>query len=1046
MLVYLMMAKLQILSSLFVLRTHIVSFVQTITAFVSDIANIIILSTIRIIEGLPGDPVTGWIADKFNEAVTSLFTFVQTIIFALLVIPLGLFNVFSGAVDIFSGITTIDDRYFINVDAADFPQVAYNGYLAIDSMYLFDIYDEFFMGDVTLRTMSDGSEVWMAAIAMQSPKDMRTIEPKQDCGYLQHTVDNVIWRNIPAGVRNNDPNFYVNGYLDTYRNRPGRMWLNRGVEADVARVLDLFRTGRSSEELGIDFRTISPEERYGFSFNTMTADEFRDWYFKYHLYGSARETGSYLVPNSYVHNASMRTFEFSMLRWNSRRRFDYDLVNEARAWGDFSPAQHYFMNRRGQVHYGEIDIRKEDTLIMPVPEVRFPDTRGNEAMRIRAQTNRGNAVPIPENFGSLNAPVILQMNILCMFFFHIYRGRGFYITYKNETFYPAAPIWQDYINHFGTIVDDFSKRTDDPARYTSEFQLWMEENAVEPGSDNMYRLVANSILSGDDLVANQVSTTSTSRTLIEIFIGQNAVSYAFWGITLIAMALCIAFSIVAVIRSMGNLEGKLPLGKTIGGIGKAMLTFLLIPFMVMVTVNLSSVLIRQLDIVMGMATVYEPSLLEQPITLTPSTPDPEPVSYAPTPGEIAIDILGGQVQLPPGMTRESLSPSTWDWDSGEIDPLDENTWPLAVYWGNLAWTRSDHITLFVPMRQEVREMFPELFQLYDVWNPREWDWSKYDPLFEIGWPMYNQEGLTTEDRRAMQARMPAVREQVRVLYPTLFGLSAIYGQSVPEWNLTKPYDIMDPTTWDWASGRIDPTVEVTWPMYRARGLNGLFSNANNPHQILTSAQNAQMPGIGMQVRAMFPNANYRDFCETDIRTWQWHTGTIDPSGNFPNQFPMVNTPAEGSGQHIRLRQQIEALFDDFNNHEPKNIPFFLEYPVTWNWGTASHESDPRVEITWPMYKRYGRDLPDYIEELMPEIRAQVAAMFLNDSRFPGVGERDPRSPPPTSNFLMPYTWDWFAIKHIVEVNLEKFAESPGINSLSDPLVHEPLYLDPDYDP
>jgi len=97
-----------------------------------------------------------------------------------------------------------------------------------------------------------------------------------------------------------------------------------------------------------------------------------------------------------------------------------------------------------------------------------------------------------------------------------------------------------------------------------------------------------------------------------------------------------------------------------------------------------------------------------------------------------------------------------------------------------------------------------------------------------------------------------------------------------------------------------------------------------------------------------------------------------------------------------------------------------------------------------MYKKYGRDLPEYIEELMPEIRIQVVQMFLHDSRFPGVGQGDPRKPEFHFNSAIPLTWgDWFEPKYIAEV----LVRSPEFGTASEPTSaqDEPNDDEPDDD-
>ena len=85
------------------------------------------------------------------------------------------------------------------------------------------------------------------------------------------------------------------------------------------------------------------------------------------------------------------------------------------------------------------------------------------------------------------------------------------------------------------------------------------------------------------------------QTIFDFFFNQPVISRAFWGITMISVALCFGFSIFAVIRSMGDMEQKRPLGAIMGSMTKAMLSFLLVPIMCIVCINLSALVLRQIN-------------------------------------------------------------------------------------------------------------------------------------------------------------------------------------------------------------------------------------------------------------------------------------------------------------------------------------------------------------------------------------------------------------------------------------------------------------------
>ncbi|MCL2078698.1 MAG: hypothetical protein FWH17_02515 [Oscillospiraceae bacterium] len=96
-------------------------------------------------------------------------------------------------------------------------------------------------------------------------------------------------------------------------------------------------------------------------------------------------------------------------------------------------------------------------------------------------------------------------------------------------------------------------------------------------------------------LAAMAERTVENTTFLEYFFNQPFITRAFWGVTLIAFTLCLGFSIVAVIRSTGDLQQNRPLGKVIGSIGKAMLTFLLVPFMCISAIWLTTIVMRQTE-------------------------------------------------------------------------------------------------------------------------------------------------------------------------------------------------------------------------------------------------------------------------------------------------------------------------------------------------------------------------------------------------------------------------------------------------------------------
>ncbi|MCL2078699.1 MAG: hypothetical protein FWH17_02520 [Oscillospiraceae bacterium] len=136
---------------------------------------------------------------------------------------------------------------------------------------------------------------------------------------------------------------------------------------------------------------------------------------------------------------------------------------------------------------------------------------------------------------------------------------------------------------------------------------WVEvdfSNVYDP-IRNAQRAIEEATGTGLGLRTPTVMMQQTENTtFLEYFFNQPFITRAFWGITLIALALCIGFSIVAVIRSMGDLQQNRPLGKVIGSMGKAMLTFLLVPFMCISAIWLVTVVMRQTEELFSSAAIY----------------------------------------------------------------------------------------------------------------------------------------------------------------------------------------------------------------------------------------------------------------------------------------------------------------------------------------------------------------------------------------------------------------------------------------------------------
>ncbi|MCL2500719.1 MAG: hypothetical protein FWE90_10375 [Defluviitaleaceae bacterium] len=106
------------------------------------------------------------------------------------------------------------------------------------------------------------------------------------------------------------------------------------------------------------------------------------------------------------------------------------------------------------------------------------------------------------------------------------------------------------------------------------------------------------IFSGMQTLPVADGTNGAGQTIFDLFFAQSHVSRAMWGVTLISLAMCLGFAIFATIRSIGDMEAKRPLSAVIGSTGKAMISFLLVPFMCIVIINLAGVTMRQVSVVM----------------------------------------------------------------------------------------------------------------------------------------------------------------------------------------------------------------------------------------------------------------------------------------------------------------------------------------------------------------------------------------------------------------------------------------------------------------
>lgn len=93
----------------------------------------------------------------------------------------------------------------------------------------------------------------------------------------------------------------------------------------------------------------------------------------------------------------------------------------------------------------------------------------------------------------------------------------------------------------------------------------------------------------------KVTYDGEKQYLINIFFGNSSVSKAYWGMAMIGFVLCFAFTIIAVIRKMMDLEGKVQatLGAIIGNCVKSIAIIALMSAFMLAMLNMTNVLIQQ---------------------------------------------------------------------------------------------------------------------------------------------------------------------------------------------------------------------------------------------------------------------------------------------------------------------------------------------------------------------------------------------------------------------------------------------------------------------
>ena len=116
----------------------------------------------------------------------------------------------------------------------------------------------------------------------------------------------------------------------------------------------------------------------------------------------------------------------------------------------------------------------------------------------------------------------------------------------------------------------------------------------------IYRLILNLLESITDFYEILAGTRAVEYRggrvmLIELLFFDSAISYVFWGVTLIGMAFAIFFTIHNVAKRAAGLGGEKTLGSILGTALKTMLLFLIAPFIMITVVSVSGVVLTAAD-------------------------------------------------------------------------------------------------------------------------------------------------------------------------------------------------------------------------------------------------------------------------------------------------------------------------------------------------------------------------------------------------------------------------------------------------------------------
>ena len=100
---------------------------------------------------------------------------------------------------------------------------------------------------------------------------------------------------------------------------------------------------------------------------------------------------------------------------------------------------------------------------------------------------------------------------------------------------------------------------------------------------------------GFDVLAgvSPVVYNGKTTTVYDLFFAASPVAFIFWGITVIGLALALAFSMIEVTRRAADLKVEKTMGATLGHIGRSLLMFLITPLMVISVLQISAITMKK---------------------------------------------------------------------------------------------------------------------------------------------------------------------------------------------------------------------------------------------------------------------------------------------------------------------------------------------------------------------------------------------------------------------------------------------------------------------